>query len=226
MFGWEILAWSVCARQESHLLFLGERSLAFCARCTAWYGGMGISALLILFFKRSQHSCLPPGKISIWSIFCLLLMGLDAITDLLGWRGATLGTRLFSGFLAGTGIPLLVAPIAASFRKNNITKAVISARESILWWGLALIHALGLLLVRFVVSGLWVEIVVLYFNALAVVGLGFLVYTVSRMALHLLAKKRVVNTSVSAGFLAGLILLLLWILHTAMSQNMGYIMVR
>ena len=122
--------------------------------------------------------------------------------------------------MAGTGIPLLLLPVAASFRDKHYPQPVIRIPEAILWWGVVLLHGIGLLLAN-KTAGLWAFILSSYFTLCSLLGLGFLMYTVSRMLLHLTANKTLLSSRIGTWIFSFIMLSVLWTLHSVVSHILG-----
>ena len=71
-----------------------------CARCTFFWIGVSISSLLMFFSKL-------PASILL-GLFLIVPMALDGLLQLIGFYESTNIMRLLTGFLAGTGLCILL----------------------------------------------------------------------------------------------------------------------
>lgn len=214
------LAWAVCAREPGHLLLLGEHNLAFCARCTAWYGGMGLTAVVLLLARRGRRTQLSGRMVSLCAIGFLVLMGTDALLDGLGWRNASLLSRVASGSLAGAGLPILLMPLMAGLSSRPEKFPLCSSWEAL---GLGMLS--GLQAVCLALSPGWTgglaRAGAVYFTSVAMVGMGFLLYSVSRLVLAWLAHRRSFDSWWGAWLLAGAVMAALYLWHTLSAGSGG-----
>jgi len=106
----------VCHQIPERTLWIGNRYLPVCARCTGAYFGLYIGYLL-LPLRRKEES----GPPNLWIILLMTApMIVDATTQLIGFRTSTNEIRLMTGLLFGVALaPLLVylLPIIPTSRK-------------------------------------------------------------------------------------------------------------
>jgi len=109
----------VCHQIPERTLWIGDRYLPVCARCTGAYLGLYIG-YLILPLRRKEES----GPPNLWiTLLMTAPMIVDATTQLIGFRTSTNELRLMTGLLFGVALtPLLVylLPIIPTSRKPPI----------------------------------------------------------------------------------------------------------
>jgi len=109
----------VCHQIPERTLWIGDRYLPVCARCTGAYLGLYIG-YLILPLRRKEES----GPPNLWiTLLMTAPMIVDATTQLIGFRTSTNELRLMTGLLFGVALtPLLVylLPIIPTSRKLPI----------------------------------------------------------------------------------------------------------
>ncbi|MBN1596577.1 DUF2085 domain-containing protein [candidate division FCPU426 bacterium] len=209
-----MLAWAFCARQPAHVLDLHGVSFPFCVRCMAWYGGLGITFLFLWASGRNRSTALPtPGVIG-WSLGWLLAMGADGVLDMLGLCRATFFSRLLTGWMAGTGIPLLLVPGVSKPKPRGAQQPVLRSGAAVGLWGIAGLHLAGCLYIP-ALGPTTALLSAYYCTLLAMIGCIGLLYTVSRLAISQSPLRGAWwRSPAGAWVLAGGMYVLLWSGHT------------
>lgn len=214
------LAWAVCARETGHLLTVGQHVLAYCARCTAWYSGIGLSASVLWLARRGHRTQLPGRMVSLLVIGLISLMGLDALFDSWNWHAATLPSRVVSGSLAGAGVPLLMLPLLASLNSRGEQQPVCHAWEAA---GLGVLGGLQAWVLWLIPGwrGWMASGAAVYFTAAAILGMGLLLYSASRLLLSWFAHRRAFDSWWGAWLLAGALWTVFYLWHTLVAGPGG-----
>lgn len=93
----------VCHQVPSRSLFLGASHMALCGRCFAIYGGAALAGAAALLGRTG-----PLGARQ--AVLLVLPCVMDALAPAFGFWPQTMGSRTFTGFLAGSGIALFLYP--------------------------------------------------------------------------------------------------------------------
>lgn len=107
----------VCHQQPERSFFLFGQQMAMCQRDLAIYGSMGIAGL-VFGLSRSRWSPLPWR----WYLLSLLPIGVDGLTQLLGFRESSWGLRLLTGTLFGGATVWLAYPYLERFAADILAE--------------------------------------------------------------------------------------------------------
>ena len=102
-----------CHQDPSRSLFLFGNQLPVCARDTAIYLGMLIGGLALPLFADTTSKKVPPV---LFLIIAMIPIGIDGITQLLGWRESINTIRIITGGIIGLVIPFYLIPILNFFK--------------------------------------------------------------------------------------------------------------
>jgi uncharacterized membrane protein len=87
-----------CHQIPERSFFIFNQQMPVCQRCFAIYLGLVIGTLISHFISDKQSEKFPKIK---WLILAGLIVGIDALTQLIGLRESTITIRLITGFIAG-----------------------------------------------------------------------------------------------------------------------------
>lgn len=101
-----------CHQDPARSFFMFGQQLPVCARDTTIYLGMLIGGLALPFVQDTNSRRIPP----LW-IFVLAMVpiGLDGMTQLLGWRESTNLIRALTGGIMGLAMPFYLIPVLNFF---------------------------------------------------------------------------------------------------------------
>ncbi len=122
--GWDRVAMAIsglygtlCAQTPTHSFYLYGHPVALCERCLAIYGALLVGGVL---FARLRPTV---SRLPLLIFFALSLpVGLDGVTQALGWRESTRELRLLTGGLFGLATVWLTYPyLEAGFSEARAT---------------------------------------------------------------------------------------------------------
>ena len=99
----------ICHQLEGRSLHLVGEPMAVCARCSAIYAGFLVGTAIYPLFRNVATTTLPPRMLLAGAVAPILL---DVLGGLLGVHEITTVTRVVSGLIAGTLLPLFILPAA------------------------------------------------------------------------------------------------------------------
>lgn len=97
----------VCVQDPHHSFYIGDKQMCLCERCLAIYGG---TLLAGLFFHFIRHRAQPLKFWQFALLFCSPI-GVDAFSQLFGWRESTWELRLLTGSWFAFGAVWMLYPL-------------------------------------------------------------------------------------------------------------------
>jgi uncharacterized membrane protein len=134
------LGFAACHQLPTHSLCPGGDPMPWCARCTGLYLGALLAFILMALF-RTRSVGKPHIVILIILGLGIPLLGIDALTSMVGWRNATNLTRLGSGLWMGISLPPLLWALLGAEAGGNKEKPVIGWMWLAVTGGLAILSA-------------------------------------------------------------------------------------
>ncbi|MBI3176436.1 MAG: DUF2085 domain-containing protein, partial [Chloroflexi bacterium] len=182
----DAVGYAVCHRIDGRSFHIGNVQLPLCARCTGIYLGVVLGVAAMVAAGRGRAGALPPLRVIITLILCIVLMGLDGANSFLAllprlphvyepqnWL------RLVTGTLDGVAMAVLIFPMFnQTLWRNWEDRPVIGSMREV--GGLVLLAAVVIALV------LSDNAVILYPLALISVGGVVLLLTLTNSMLFML----------------------------------------
>lgn len=108
-----------CHQDPGRSLFIFGHQLPVCARDAAIYLAMLVGGLALPFVIDTKSSRAPP----IWIfILAMVPIGVDGLTQFLGWRESTNELRIATGAITGIAIPFYLIPTLNFFANKFLSK--------------------------------------------------------------------------------------------------------
>jgi len=121
----EIIGFSVCHQFPPRSLVIGNIILPICSRCSGFYTGFFITAVILFIMFRKKESELPPIYILvILALFCLSTI-IDGIASNFGLYNTNNNLRFITGCLCGSSIMIIIYPIFSfQYYKDSIKEKI------------------------------------------------------------------------------------------------------
>lgn len=177
-----IVGYAICHQIPEHSLHLGGHQLPLCARCTGTYLGALLGFTTLWALGKGRASLMPPPKVLALLAGFIVLMGLDGLnsyltffTDLPHLYQPRNILRLTTGSLNGLALTIIIYPILnltlwkepalekviSGFRElsgllalDALLILVVQAEIGFLFYPLAILSAVGVLLLLTVLNAL------------------------------------------------------------------------
>lgn len=107
----ETLGFSVCHQLSSRSLLIGNITLPVCSRCSGFYAGFLITAIILFIMFRKKESDLPPAYILIILAIFLLCFIIDGIASNFGLYNTNNNMRFITGVFCGSSIAIILYPV-------------------------------------------------------------------------------------------------------------------
>lgn len=115
-----------CHQLPDRSLYLFGHQFPVCARDTAFYLAMLIGGFALPFFTDTRSKRMPHLLIL---VIAIIPLGIDGLTQLLGWRESTNLIRIITGGVAGLAVPFYLVPVLNLFAWKFGKKQVLKTSE-------------------------------------------------------------------------------------------------
>lgn len=109
-FSWQ-LGFCVCHQQPERLLRFGGHSLFVCARDTGLFVSFFTVLLMLSLLRGRKRGGRAPWPVIVLATAGIIFLVWDGLTSYLGYRESGNVIRFLSGFTAGAGLAVLLAPL-------------------------------------------------------------------------------------------------------------------